>query len=519
LWISLKRGMSTSCGKRKLRGLYQIFQPPTRVARQTTRNRELPMSSPQVGTNGRRKLIPLLGEFSRDFLNDYRNFRRTDAPLVRYVGCLIVSAVSIGTALITTGYGIHAAWGVLALAGVAAVAERASVRVNATTEASISLVPTVFAAVVFGPLAAMVVGAASMLGDFQRPRIRWVAYTCSRAITAAAAGLAAISVSMLSTSVVGTVGAATVAAAVTAEGLDVAFAAMINKLRRKGGWIEAVWTLVPMGIGFIALYAPLIAVLAVAYRELTPWTLALFFVPALAAQRLFVLYQEQRRLTDDLVCANQQLERAGLSFASALVATLDARDRYTAGHSAAVAGYARDIAARMGLSPAEQQLAHLCGLVHDIGKVGLPPGLLEKPGPLSLQERRVMEEHPVIGQRILEKVENYEAIATVVRHHHERIDGHGYPDCLIGNDIPLISRILAVADAYDAMTSDRPYRDAMPSHVARLRLAQAVESQFDTAVVAAFEAILATAPHQHRGESLASVTSRTREPALSAAAS
>ena len=454
-----------------------------------------------------------------DFLNDYRSFRRTDASLVRYVGCLIVSAVSIGTALIAAGYGIHAAWGVIALAGVAAIAERASVRVNPTTEASISLVPTVFAAVVFGPLAAMVVGAASMLGDFQRPRIRWVAYTCSRAITAAAAGLAAISVSMLSTSVVGTVGAATVAAAVTAEGLDVAFAAMISKLRRNGGWSEAVWTLIPMGLGFIALYAPLIAVLAVAYRELTPWTLALFFIPALAAQRLFVLYQEQRRLTDDLVCANQQLERAGLSFASALVATLDARDRYTAGHSAAVAGYAQDIAARMGLSTAEQQLAHLCGLVHDIGKVGLPPGLLEKPGPLSLQERRVMEEHPVIGQRILEKVENYEAIATIVRHHHERIDGHGYPDRLIGNDIPLISRILAVADAYDAMTSDRPYRDAMPSHVARLRLAQAVESQFDTTVVAAFEAILATAPHQQGGESLANVASLGREPALSAAAS
>jgi putative nucleotidyltransferase with HDIG domain len=472
------------------------------------------MSSPHVGTNGKSKVIPLLGEFSRDFLDDFRSFRATDVALVRYVGCLAVTAVGIIAALATTGHEIHAAWSVLALAAVAAVAERASVRLNATTEASISLVPTVFAAVVFGPLAAMVVGGASMLGDFQRPRIRWVAYTCSRAITAAAAGLVAISAGTISTSVVGHVGVATVAAAVTAEGLDVAFAAMINKLRRNGGWAEAVWTLIPMGLGFIALYAPLIAILAIAYRELTPWTLALFFVPALAAQRLFVLYQEQRRLTDDLVSANQQLERAGLSFASALVATLDARDRYTAGHSGAVAVYARDIAARMGLSVAEQQLAHVCGLVHDIGKVGLPPGLLEKPGPLSLQERRVMEEHPVIGQRILEKVENYEAIATIVRHHHERIDGHGYPDGLQGNDIPLIARILAVADAYDAMTSDRPYRDAMPPQVARLRLAQAVGSQFDTAVVAAFEAILATAPTEYRRDSVPTLANRTPETAL-----
>jgi putative nucleotidyltransferase with HDIG domain len=303
---------------------------------------------------------------------------------------------------------------------------------------------------------------------------------------------------MVSNSVVGNVAVATIAAALTAEGLDVAFAAMINKLRGNGGWAEAVRTLVPMGLGFIALYAPLVAILAIAYRQLTPWTLVLFFVPALAAQRLFVLYEEQRRLTGDLVNANERLERAGLSFATALVATLDARDRYTAGHSAAVAVYARDIAARLALSPADQQLAHLCGLVHDIGKVGLPPGLLEKPGPLTLEERRQMEEHPGIGERILANVDNYAEIAAIVRHHHERVDGNGYPDGLRGDEIPIVSRILAVADAYDAMTSDRPYREAMPTRVARMRLAQAVETQFDTSVVAAFEAVLAGAEEAYR---------------------
>ncbi len=97
----------------------------------------------------------------------------------------------------------------------------------------------------------------------------------------------------------------------------------------------------------------------------------------------------------------RRLERANLSFASALVATLDARDRYTAGHSSAVAVYARDIAARMGLSAEEQQLVHVCGLVHDIGKIGLPAGLLEKPGALTLEERRDMQQHSEIGERIL----------------------------------------------------------------------------------------------------------------------
>jgi putative nucleotidyltransferase with HDIG domain len=251
-------------------------------------------------------------------------------------------------------------------------------------------------------------------------------------------------------------------------------------------------------IAALLLYPPLVALLALAYLRLSPWAVALFLIPALAAQRLFGLYQEQRRLADDLASANVRLERANLSFATALVATLDARDRYTAGHSAAVAIYARDIARRLELSQDEQQLAHLCGLVHDIGKIGLPPGLLEKPGALTLAERRQMETHSEIGERILTKVEDYAEIAKIVRHHHERWDGQGYPDGIAQLDIPLISRIISVADAYNAMTSDRPYRDAMPSRVARMRLAQGVESQFDTTVVAAFEAILAGADEEYR---------------------
>jgi putative nucleotidyltransferase with HDIG domain len=163
-----------------------------------------------------------------------------------------------------------------------------------------------------------------------------------------------------------------------------------------------------------------------------------------------------------------------------------------------VAIYARDIAERMGLSRADQDLVYVCGLVHDIGKIGLPAGLLEKAGPLTLEERRQMEMHSEIGEQILRNVDDYGEIATLVRHHHERVDGLGYPDRLAGDEIPLLARIIAVADAYNAMTSDRPYRDALPSRVARLRLAQAVETQFDTSVVAAFEAILAAADEDYR---------------------
>ena len=160
--------------------------------------------------------------------------------------------------------------------------------------------------------------------------------------------------------------------------------------------------------------------------------------------------------------------------------------------------YSRDIAERLGLDAETQQRCYLIGLVHDIGKIGLPPGLLEKPGALTLDERRQMQEHSAIGERILANVDTYSEVAQIVRHHHERVDGTGYPDGLMESEIPLLSRIIAVADAYNAMTSDRPYRDAMPSRVARMRLAQAVASQFDTTVVAAFEAILAGADESYR---------------------
>jgi HD-GYP domain-containing protein (c-di-GMP phosphodiesterase class II) len=419
-----------------------------------------------------------------------------------YAAALVLVALSLGAFLAHTGVGNPFA--VIGLALIAAVAERGRVRLAPSVETSISLIPTLFAAVVFGPFAAMIVSGASLAGEFNNrafpPRdriLRWLIYTSSRSITGAISGFVALAIQQSVSSRGAAIAIATASAAVTGEILDGAFAAATLKLR--GGRASSVIsTLIPVAPAALALYVPVVAVLALAYLELSPWTLALFFIPALAAQRTFALYQEQRRLAEDLTGANARLERANLSFATALVATLDARDRYTAGHSAAVSIYSRDIAMRMGLSEEQQKLVHLAGLVHDIGKVGLPPGLLEKEGPLTLEERRQMESHPAIAEGILEKVEDYAEIASVVRHHHERVDGQGYPDALRHDDIPLLARIIAVADAYNAMTSDRPYREAMPSRVARLRLAQAVESQFDTSVVAAFEAILAGADEDYR---------------------
>jgi putative nucleotidyltransferase with HDIG domain len=344
----------------------------------------------------------------------------------------------------------------------------------------------------------MVVFGASALGLTNMPLAGRVYFLFNRALIGGLAGGAAAAVAASFSPGPGEIVAAATAAALTAELADAGVTSVTFALRGLGRWKDAAADLFPVLAASVPFYSPVVAILVLAYRDLSPWTLPLFFVPALAAQRWFLLYQEQRRLATDLQGANAQLRAANLSFAKGLIATLDARDQYTAGHSAAVAVYAHDIAERMGLEEEQSQLAHLCGLVHDIGKIGLAAGLLEKPGALTLDERREMQRHSEIGERILANVDTYAEIASVVRHHHERVDGQGYPDGLPETEIPLLSRIIAVADAYNAMTSDRPYRDAMPSRVARLRLAQAVETQFDTSVVAAFEAILAGASEDYR---------------------
>jgi putative nucleotidyltransferase with HDIG domain len=415
-----------------------------------------------------------------------------------YVGALGVATVALSVSLVSAHQRLGNVYVIALLAVAAAIAERGSVELRVGVTYSISLVPTLAAAVLCGPLAAGIVGATSFAGEFRRPYLRWASFTASRTLSAIATGLVVIIVLVSLTDRFVSVTIATLVAALVSQVIDTSFVALTRNIRRSVPVTQTFGEILPVALAAVALYAPVVAFLAFAYRQISPLTLPLFLVPALAAQRSFGLYREQRTLAEELVNVNATLERANLSFASAMVATLDAKDRYTAGHSTAVAVYARDIARQMRLPSEQLQLASVCGLVHDIGKIGLPAGLLEKPGALTLQERREMQLHSEIGERILSNVDTYSEIAAVVRHHHERIDGEGYPDGLKGETIPLLSRIIAVADAYNAMTSDRPYRDAMPSRVARLRLAQGVESQFDTSVVVAFEAILAGASEDYR---------------------
>jgi putative nucleotidyltransferase with HDIG domain len=491
--------MSSGVENLRLRQLYQGFRPLP-IAAMDARERRRPASLclqctiiASFGEKRRPDPIPLLGDVQglNSFAHSQQLLRLTGVEL--YAVGLAVTAAAFGATMAYAGSDLGGPfWAVAALGFVAICAERQPVRIARNTEVTVSVLPIVFAAVVYGPLAAMAVGALGMAGDFRRPLSRWAIWTSMRAIAGGIAGSAAVLILEQGTGF-GTLFCAVVAASIADAAVDAALAALTVEVRGTGTFRAFLRSVKPVVFGTLPLYVPVIVLLVYAYRELSVWSLPLFFAPAFAAHKLYGLYREQQEAADKLGQANVRLERANLSFASALVAALDARDQYTAGHSAAVAVYARDIAARMQLGEAQEQLIHVAGLVHDIGKVGLPPGILEKPGPLTLEERRIMEQHPVIGERILANVDDYAEIALIVRHHHERVDGEGYPDGLHQDEIPLLSKIIGVADAYNAMTSGRPYRDAMPSRVARLRLAQAVGTQFDTAVVAAFEAILACA--------------------------
>ncbi|REJ70898.1 MAG: HD-GYP domain-containing protein [Planctomycetota bacterium] len=177
-----------------------------------------------------------------------------------------------------------------------------------------------------------------------------------------------------------------------------------------------------------------------------------------------------------------------LAFVRSLVSTLDAKDSYTRGHSERVARVARRLARQMGLSLREQEAIHLSSLLHDIGKIGVEDAILGKPHKLTPAEFRKLQLHPVIGYDILSGLSNLEHIIPGVRHHHENFDGTGYPDGLSGEDIPLMARIIAVADGYDAMGSDRPYRDGMPLQQVESILADGAGTQWDPDVIAAFMA-------------------------------
>ena len=184
-----------------------------------------------------------------------------------------------------------------------------------------------------------------------------------------------------------------------------------------------------------------------------------------------------------------QLRASYMATVRALSNAVEARDAYTGKHAERVAAYGLEIARALGSDLADDPEIEFGFLLHDIGKVAVPDAILYKPEPLTDDERTLMNRHAVTGEAILREIDFLGAAKLVVRHHHERWDGAGYPDGLAGEDIPLAARVFAVADTLDALTTDRPYRPASTLDVARTEIAASSGTQFDPAVCDAFAAI------------------------------
>jgi len=195
-------------------------------------------------------------------------------------------------------------------------------------------------------------------------------------------------------------------------------------------------------------------------------------------------------INEELKDTNEQLEKAYMESISALRLAVDAKDPYTRGHSDRVSEFSVLIGTKLGLSKEELETLRIGGLFHDIGKIGVPDAVLLKPGKLSDEEYSEIKNHPSIGAHILATASIFSDIIPIVKHHHEKYDGFGYPGKLKGEDIPYLARIAAVADTYDAMTSKRPYRDSLPLDVVKDEIKRCIGTQFDPTIGQTFLGML-----------------------------
>ena len=208
------------------------------------------------------------------------------------------------------------------------------------------------------------------------------------------------------------------------------------------------------------------------------------FIPdvlALRVRHIIDLNHLQQDLSREVDKKTQENEALFLHVVEALASAIDAKDTYTNGHSGRVAAYSREIARRFGYSAEREKRIYMMGLLHDVGKIGIPDAIINKPARLTDQEYDVIKTHTVMGAKILNNIKEMPALVTGARWHHERYDGQGYPDRLHGEDIPQEAHIIAVADAYDAMSSRRSYRGILPQATVREEIENGRGTQFDPA--------------------------------------
>jgi len=242
----------------------------------------------------------------------------------------------------------------------------------------------------------------------------------------------------------------------------------IKKQRFEELWLDNVKGIIPssMAIGMVGV------IIALAYIGYGAGAVLLFFGPLLLARFSFKLYIDMRNIYIETI--------------QALNKSMEAKDSYTSGHAARVQEYAVNLARRVDLPEKKIQNIRTAAILHDIGKIGIDDNILKKPQKLTAIEYKTIQKHPVIGAEILKDVVFLKEISDIIRHHHERYDGKGYPDGLKGEAIPVEASILAIADVYDAMTSDRPYRNSLGHMAALNELRSGAGSQFNPLLVDKF---------------------------------
>ena len=339
------------------------------------------------------------------------------------------------------------------------------------------------AAVLFGPAAAALIAATSLLCSDgvirHRPLGKTLFNAASFAVSAAACGIIFQSLQAGPTISLVHDAPALVAAAFAYLIVNDTLVAVVVSLMGGAFLNEWLSAFRDVGIPYVSM-APLGALIAYAYQS-SPWTLLYFLPLVLVIYNGFKLFVTLQRETDDALVA--------------LADSIDKRDQYTYEHSSRVAAWAAEIAEHMAMPAEEIEVVVAAARVHDLGKIASDNRILLKETKLTVEERRLIAAHPADGAELAGKFSMFRKGSTCIRHHHERWDGGGYPDGLAGRNIPLGARVIAVADAYDAMTSDRPYRKALPHETAVAELELGAGTQFDPDVVRAFVAQQRRQPH------------------------
>ena len=409
-----------------------------------------------------------------------------------------VASASLGTAavILAGAYGVDpgSPATVVMLAACALVTEMRGTRLSSRLAATATGQIIVLAAVTTGPIGAAIVALAAQLGDPPPPLARWFTYTGMYATQGVAAGFAAMAVAPIGTDSASDIAGQAVCAAVAVFAVNFAGNAAVSWARGIAN-LRMHLRMVAMGAGGGCVFsAPVVAILAYGYAQAGLAVLLLALVPILAAVGLLGMYREKTELA-------RRLSEGNMAFALALVRALDARDPYTAGHSAAVAVYARDLARAAGYPPDEVAMIQLAALLHDVGKIALPLEILTKPERLNDDEWAEIRRHPEIGEKITGEAPVFRDVARLIRHHHERPDGGGYPDGLIAGQIPEAAAIIGLADAYSAMTSPRAYRPgqkAMAPEQAIAEIQKCAGTQFEPRLAELFIGCLQIASPTYR---------------------